>query len=170
MEVPDGWGSVRVVCPKCGAKVRIKRKESAANSSVVMPPDGFIRFQCPCGRRLKVEATNPPEFGQCPDCLRVVPIPPLPTVPTVSPRHPETPTEELSAEDLMALARWAQSHNQPAPSVPGPGPAGETIEDLTVLEPVRRMEAGLRVCPSCGKPVHLGAAVCRWCGVPVPKK
>jgi len=162
---------VRIVCPKCGAKVRIKRKESQAGSSVMMPPDGFIRFQCPCGRRLKVEAANPPELGQCPDCGRIVPVPPLPTVQAPGPGHPETPTAELSAEDLMALARWAQSHNQPAAGGSGPAAdSGSTADAHTVPETTRKIEAGLRVCPSCGRPVHLGSVVCRSCGAQVPKK
>jgi ribosomal protein L32 len=33
-----------------------------------------------------------------------------------------------------------------------------------------KTEAGLRVCPRCGKPVHLSSIVCRECGAHVPKR
>jgi hypothetical protein len=33
-----------------------------------------------------------------------------------------------------------------------------------------KVEAGLRVCPRCGRPVHLSAEVCRQCGASVPKR
>jgi uncharacterized protein (UPF0212 family) len=45
-------------------------------------------------------------------------------------------------------------------SAPEPSPAPSTV----------KIEAGLRVCPRCGKPVHLSAVVCRECGAHVPKR
>ncbi len=33
-----------------------------------------------------------------------------------------------------------------------------------------KFEAGLRVCPGCGKPVHMSATTCRECGSPVPRR
>ena len=33
-----------------------------------------------------------------------------------------------------------------------------------------KVEAGLRVCPRCGRPVHLGAESCRHCGAHVPRR
>ena len=36
--------------------------------------------------------------------------------------------------------------------------------------PAMKMEAGLRVCPRCGKPLHMSATVCRSCGEPVAKR
>jgi len=33
-----------------------------------------------------------------------------------------------------------------------------------------KMEAGLRLCARCGKPLHISATVCRSCGEPVPKR
>ena len=69
----DPDGPERIECPKCGAKIRLRR----------LPPpppmgeagDGFLRFLCPCGRRLKVPAADRPVAGKCPDCGRVVPVP-----------------------------------------------------------------------------------------------
>jgi hypothetical protein len=44
-----------------------------------------------------------------------------------------------------------------------------------VLQPARphpggRIEAGLRVCPRCGKPVHMAATACGECGAAVPRR
>src|SRR5689334_124515 len=95
LSVP-GDGTERVICPNCGARVRI-RGSVAWNAS----SDGYIRFFCPCGRRLKVSAVQPPQFGKCPDCARVVPVPAEADAPGRDPvpGSPETPTEELSAID-----------------------------------------------------------------------
>src|ERR1700678_477070 len=66
-------GPERIECPKCGAKIRLRR------APVPLPVggagDGFLRFLCPCGRRLKVPAADRPVAGKCPDCGRVVPVP-----------------------------------------------------------------------------------------------
>lgn len=164
LNVP-GSGSERVVCPNCGARVRV-RWGRARN----IPTDGYLRFFCPCGRRLKVNAEQPPEFGKCPDCGRVVPVPPLEAAgnQTHPPGHPESPTEELSAVDTAMLDEWALRHLGSAGA--GPGNGGGSSTAIQTNKPGGRVEAGLRVCPKCGKPVHLSAVVCRECGSPVPKR
>ena len=87
---------------------------SAGASPQRAPADGFIRFPCPCGRRLKVRADGPPQAGKCPDCGRIVPVPRLVLDPARSPPtgHPEAPTEELSAADLAMLDEWARAPGQ----------------------------------------------------------
>ena len=66
----------RLVCWKCGAKIRVHRSPSAPRASAAAAPDdGYVRFNCPCGRRLKVQAADRPDAGKCPDCGRVVPVP-----------------------------------------------------------------------------------------------
>jgi hypothetical protein len=154
LNVPDD-GTDRVVCPKCGARVRVRRSSGAA--------DGFLRFYCPCGRRLKVSAAQPPAHGKCPDCGRVVPVPKLGAggVP-----GPETDTADLGPEDLAALKRWSERHLAARDEQATP-PAIATVS--TAGAPTRA-EAGLRICPNCGQPVHLGANTCRACGTPVPRK
>jgi hypothetical protein len=200
-------GPDRVICPKCSARIRVRRpapppaEESAGSAS----DDGFVRFDCPCGRRLKVRAVIPvPKAGKCPDCGRVVPVPALavesvkararagagapPPPSSSSSSGPETPTAELSADDLAALDRWAAAHRArtgPVPetvttAAPALGRGGPpAADDLPPTEaeprgPVApaptRVEAGLRVCPRCGRPVHLSAETCRQCGAPVPKR
>jgi predicted amidophosphoribosyltransferase len=52
----------------------------------------------------------------------------------------------------------AVTATMPVPAQP-PSPASEL-----------KTEAGLRVCPRCGKPVHLSSIVCRDCGAHVPKR
>ncbi len=169
LNVPEN-GSERVVCPSCGAKVRIRKPKPTPT-----PPqsdDGYIRFFCPCGRRLKVSAEDPPPSGKCPDCGTIVPVPQqAPGDPaSLPPGHPETPTAELNPSDLATLERWSRDHlaraanAESAPStshLSGPAPMPD--------HPVRA-EVGLRVCPRCGRPVHLSADTCRACGSAVPKR
>src|SRR4051794_17903630 len=105
LKVPDD-GADRIICPKCGAKVRLRRDRPKSTAPV---DDGFLRFPCPCGRRLKVSADQRPTHGKCPDCGRVVPVPlessPGGFRPEPDVNDPERQTEELSAEDLAKLER-----------------------------------------------------------------
>jgi hypothetical protein len=174
-------GSERIVCPKCAARIRIRRAgadKGPGNS------DGFIRFPCPCGRRLKVriEPDKPiPESGKCPDCGRVVPVPasaiPTPSSATLPTGHPEAITEELSSAELATLDQWRE-RRQAIVAQTATTRAKEQDSTLTMEVPKPRtpasdrvkIEAGLRVCPRCGKPVHMSAIVCRDCGAHVPKK
>jgi RNA polymerase-binding transcription factor DksA len=138
-----------------------------------------------------------PVAGKCPDCGAVVPIPEVePELSSsaevrasyVPPDH-ETPTEELSTADMAALEAWAQSHAA-SPSngssshrMKAHVPTVEEDDNLPKTLPLHpsqpmpkpakkptKIEAGLRVCPRCGKPVHLSAETCRDCGAHVPKR
>jgi len=157
--------------------------------------DGYVRFNCPCGRRLKVQAEDRPEAGKCPDCGRVVPVPETAWSeagvaaqgPGDSQRpgrsRPASRTADMDAADLARLEAWASRHvGRPLPAE-APRQAGTTTshEALGAVAPSQaskpegpptaiKMEAGLRVCPRCGKPVHMSATVCRNCGEPVPKR
>jgi hypothetical protein len=170
-------GPERIVCPKCSARIRIRRAESPKGQG---ESDGFIRFSCPCGRRLKVrvEADKPiPDSGKCPDCGRIVPVPatatPTPSSGTLPTGHPEAITEELSTAELATLDEWRERRQALVA-----GTAKTEGDDTTALMPVPKalpsdrvkVEAGLRVCPRCGKPVHLSSIVCRACGAHVPKR
>lgn len=106
----------------------------------------YIRFHCMCGRRLKVSAIDPPDNGVCPDCGEVVPVPQC---------TPDMPTRELSSQDQAALRAWIAKHQ-----------SGSKPVELTK----HPTEAGLRVCPACGSPVHVAAVSCRSCGAAVPKR
>ena len=154
LEIPS-TGAEHVTCPRCSARVRLIRKP-ASGAEV---GDGFIRFSCPCGRRLKVSAIDRPTHGKCPDCDRVVPVPVGAGLPSAS-SLAESPTEELSTTDRATLEAWTKSHI-------GPKSTGEMPSETA---PRRGGEAGLRVCPQCGKPIHLGADACRTCGVSVPRR
>lgn len=157
----------RIVCPGCGAKVKLR--PSRPNSSSIVG-DGYLRFLCPCGRRLKVPADNPPSHGQCPDCQRVVPVP-VDAITGPMPNHPETPTEDLLPTDVQRLEDWKKAHQKqkgalprdpnvlPLPSVPQSTAEGPVVP---------RTERGLRICPQCGRPLHLAAETCRHCGTPTP--
>ena len=123
-------------------------------------PDSFIRFSCPCGRRLKVRATGNPQAGKCPDCGRVVPVPTSTSSSLLATSHPEANTDEFNEADLKILDEWAQRHaGKGAPAAPAPAATAAVRE-----------EAGLRLCPRCRRPVHMGAVVCRECGTHVPKR
>jgi len=160
-------GPERLVCPKCSAKIRVRRSEAPA-----APAEEFIRFACPCGRRLKVRAAGSPQAGQCPDCGRIVPVPTSSSAsssarPSPMMGHNEIRTEELSEADRALLDEWAGKHlarqneTGPQPVVGGGSPSSSAV---------MKAEAGLRVCPKCGRPVHLNATSCRACGAQVPRK
>ncbi len=176
----NGSGSERVVCPGCGAKVRVRVRRSSDKGghgdAPAAPEDGFIRFFCGCGKRLKVSATDPPAHGKCPDCGAVVPVPsqagasPSGSASNLPPGHPETPTADLGPADLAALERWARDHLARAANAtdnPSTASLDRPPADPAALAP--RAEAGLRICPRCGRPIHLGAESCRACGTAVPK-
>jgi ribosomal protein S27E len=160
-------GSDRVVCSKCGSKVRLKINGAGGE-------DGFIRFYCPCGRRLKVSSAHPPTHGKCPECGRIVPVP------MVGTGRVEARTEDLRAEELAHLEQWASEHQTKGSRVPrevGPSvdpdatPFVQRGPASLLAEPAApKTEAGIRLCPSCRRPVHLGADSCRNCGASVPRR
>ena len=161
----------RIDCPRCGSRIRLRRRPSASGMAGGDNDldDGYIRFYCPCGRRLKVRAAGGQEEGKCPDCGRVVPVPdrppskPKPGGPRVD---PDARTEDLDAADLALLDEWSTRHTGRAPGVPGGEDATPTaVPGIRVMAPpspaggpapsMATFEAGLRVCPRCGKPVHI---------------
>lgn len=150
----------RVVCPKCGAKVRIRLNKGTD----LTPSDGFLRFSCTCGRRLKVPAASPPSHGKCPDCGRIVPVPGVGS-------GPEQRTDELRPEEARFLDQWTTEHRERGSRKPENVPSGPNAPPSNHPQsPVERVEAGLRICPKCARPVHLGADVCRHCGTSVPRR
>jgi hypothetical protein len=185
LEVDRANGPERVVCPRCQARIRVRRAGDT-------PADGLIRFHCPCGRRLKVRAENRPEAGRCPDCGEVVPVPspstaarpsgvgagvaslPKTSNPGVSQaafQDDEARTEEMNPSDVARLQRWAARHgvlpdDGPSAPVPPPGLADTPYSP----PPALRVEAGLRICPKCKRPLHMSATSCRACGASTPKR
>ena len=161
LDVPPG-AVTHLTCPSCSAKVRIVRKGAAEGKSGQRPGssgDGFVRFLCPCGRKLRVSLLDRPTHGKCPGCGKVVPVP----ADAASYVSPESPTAEMPAADQARLAAWTKTHVGPERAAPADAGAGGAA-------PPRRLEAGLRVCPRCGKPIHMGSETCRGCGTTVPKR
>lgn len=159
LEIPKD-GTDRMVCPECGAKVRIRHAPKGESR------DGFVRFDCPCGRRLKVRESNPMQTsGKCPDCGRVVPVPAA-TSPGNFRSHgaSETPTDEMNAVETAAIEKWSAGYRESPPTKPIQASGPLKTASAT------KSEAGLRVCPKCGRPVHLSAVACRECGASVPKR
>ena len=179
--------SVRDAARRSGCAAPSTRQEAGE------PADGYVRFNCPCGRRLKVRAEGRPEAGKCPDCGRVVPVPESAWAETEAPpgkanpgrstgARPDARTADMDAVDLKRLEQWA-SRCRPGVNQNERQAGGLTTtshQSLGALPPtepapadpppVLKMEAGLRVCPRCGKPLHMSATVCRACGEPVPKR
>ncbi len=177
-------GPERVDCPKCGARIRLRRRSSASSliGGVSESDDGFIRFLCPCGRRLKVRAAGGQQAGKCPDCGRLVPVPGSPGATGVALSSaridPDARTADLDPDDIARLEEWSTRHTGRAPG----GGADDTPTGVPHIQvgstpypggPAPSMasfEAGLRVCPRCGKPVHISATTCRECGASVPRR
>jgi hypothetical protein len=172
-------------CTRCGARIRLHRPKLRGKAET---GDGFIRFLCPCGRRLKVSAEERPKAGKCPDCGRVVPVPTSAygtLKPKVGKNEAEARTEDLDAVELAELERWSTRHlagsgqadGDPAKTGPTPFVSGAVDDDrlgqVSSAMPQASMvkfETGLRVCPRCKKPLHLSADNCRECGMPVPRQ
>ena len=88
----------------------------------------------------------------------------------------------MDSEDLARIEKWAAKHqgrssgpkveNDATPeSVPIVTGFGSAQALSGAVPPANvKFEAGLRVCPACGKPVHLSATTCRECGSPVPRR
>src|SRR5271166_1962663 len=99
LKIPPG-APERIECSRCGAKIRLRR--TARPEEIDAAGDGYLRFHCPCGRRLKVASEGRPNAGKCPDCGRVVPVPETAWFAAnpgsnAVPSDPEAQTEELNA-------------------------------------------------------------------------
>jgi hypothetical protein len=185
--VKSDAGPERVECPKCKAKIRLRRAASAASSLIggaSESDDGFIRFLCPCGRRLKVRASGGQQAGKCPDCGRMVPVPGsaggMAGALGGGRVDPDSKTLDLDPADLARLQEWTTRHTGRSLDDAGGEDAtptgvpqirvGSTPYPGTPAPSVASFEAGLRVCPRCGKPVHISATTCRECGASVPRR
>ena len=192
ISVRSGAGPERVDCPKCGARIRLRRpsaSESEPEADMTggssESADGYVRFYCPCGRRLKVRASGGPRAGKCPDCGRLVPVPGSGFDAAAGGRpggrvDPDARTEDLDPRDIARLQEWTERHTGRSPEAAnGPDATPTGIPHIRVGPspfdegPKKSMvsfEAGLRVCPRCGKPVHISATTCRECGAAVPRR
>jgi hypothetical protein len=170
-------------CIRCGTRIRLRRPKSKPTD---ISGDGFIRFLCPCGRRLKVSVENQPKAGKCPDCGRVVPVPTSVSGTlklTVNTNDTDVRTEDFDADDLAELEKWSARHRvgaiqaEPDPAKTGPTSIAIVNDDeefnvapsMMPQASVVKFETGLRTCPRCKKPLHLSADNCRECGMPVPR-
>ena len=169
-------------CGRCGAKIRLRK----APDGSPLDGDGYIRFLCPCGRRLKVPAEDRPKAGRCPDCGRIVPVPTSKAVgvsPNLAKNDSETRTQDLDTNDLAELKKWADRYVADSDQAEGDAAspefgsaAGPRTDDFGLPSgnmpraSVVKFETGLRICPHCQKPLHLGADHCRACGTLVPRQ
>lgn len=108
-EPAPGAETVKVLCHRCGSRIRVHLGKLAQDGGdAAKKSDGYIRFFCPCGRRLKVIAKNPmPSHGRCPDCGRTVPVPAQDSGNASNPA--ESPTAELSQAEATAMQEWRKS-------------------------------------------------------------
>ena len=174
----------QITCPRCSARIRLRGASPKDNAA---DEQGFIRFLCPCGRRLKVQAEDPPRAGRCPDCGRVVPVPTskIDNLNSASSKNDsETRTQDLDASDLAELKKWSDRYQadsdqaeddslKPSPSTVLYGPENGELGLLPNSSPrasVVKFETGLRICPRCQKPLHLGSNHCPECGTVVPRQ
>ena len=153
-------GPERVDCPKCGARIRLRRRSSASSliGGVSESDDGFIRFLCPCGRRLKVRAAGGQQAGKCPDCGRLVPVPGSPGATGVALSSaridPDARTADLDPDDIARLEEWSTRHTGRAPGGGGTTtrrPACRTSRSgppLTPVDPHHRWPPSRPACAS----------------------
>lgn len=105
-EPAPGVDTVKVLCHRCGSRIRVHLNPAAKKSADSgNRDDGFVRFFCPCGRRLKVIAMDSmPSHGRCPDCGRTVPVPAQQAARSPDPH--EAPTGELTTDEIKAVTEW----------------------------------------------------------------
>ena len=190
----NSGASERLTCPRCAARIHVRRDPSL-KVNLDSKGDGYARFYCPCGRRLKVRVQSRPSAGKCPDCGRVVPIPSSVfehvtnfqgAVDSLGPQisEPEARTADLDQEDLLRLEQWwihhrsqvEQTNTEPQQlpqtfskvdeSLPSVRLAGRNMNEQLGIG----VEAGLRVCSHCGIPLHINAIICRFCGQATHKR
>src|SRR5262245_31048553 len=106
-------GPERIVCPRCGARIRLHHRSKSEVAGEA--EDDYLRFLCPCGRRLKVRRQSGLEAGKCPDCGRIVPVPESawsasPPAEDSARGDPDARTDEMDADDLAQLEEWAARH------------------------------------------------------------
>jgi hypothetical protein len=183
LKVPTD-NAAHLKCAQCGARIRLRNARHEVTTS---DGDGFIRFLCPCGRRLKVTSEDRPKAGRCPDCGRVVPVPTstLGTLnATFAKNDAETRTQDLDATDLAELDKWCERYSSNSGQYEDDsaktgkitsvqGAAYDNVQLLSgaiTRASVVKLETGLRICPQCQKPLHLGADNCRGCGTLVPRQ
>jgi hypothetical protein len=87
----------------------------------------------------------------------------------------------MTAVDLRDLEQWAQRQQarldeKKTSAREAITTSHQVLATIEATEPdlqhgshLLKIEAGLRVCPGCGKPLHMSATVCRSCGEPVSK-
>jgi|GEM_PF-1308728 len=107
LTIPPGID--KLICPVCGARVRIRR-ETGPSATGRFPgeaawPGGVILFDCPCGQKLKLDASHAAKSARCPSCRQIVPVPELP--------H-DAPTGEMPAADRAILENWIAQHTADA--------------------------------------------------------
>jgi hypothetical protein len=172
-------------CTRCGARIRLRRSKPQGTNRT---NDGFLRFLCPCGRRLKVSEESRLNAGKCPDCGRVVPVPSKGFDAgklTIGRNEADASTEDLDDDERAKLEEWfayhlasaAQVESDPRRALRVPSdleaPNDENLDrpqNAIAQASVVKFETGLRVCPRCKKPLHLSADNCRECGLPVPRQ
>lgn len=107
-EPAPGVDTVKVLCHRCGSRIRVRLGSDFKSIEASKENDGFVRFFCPCGRRLKVAAKSPmPSHGRCPDCGRTVPVPATEIRKNADPA--ESPTCELTPEETAQFKEWRES-------------------------------------------------------------
>ena len=77
-----------------------------------------------------------------------------------------------SGQFRVATAKPGEKTTSLVPVLPGADPVSDTafINPATPPNSAVKFEAGMRICPRCKKPIHLGASTCRACGTPVPRQ
>ena len=116
-----------------GARIRVRRDRRAGAT------DGFIRFLCACGRRLKVRVGAdeiPPTLACVPTAAGSSRSPPprrdLGSSQTAGAARRETPNDETEPRPTCRLERWAAGHRKPKPRRPdraGDSDPSETHHD-----------------------------------------
>jgi len=82
LKVPAAFVGKIARCPQCQKRLTIPGKRPAAPEAAPpqaqKPKEQFIRFVCPCGKRIKVPTKFAGKSGRCPRCQSQLKIPDAP--------------------------------------------------------------------------------------------
>lgn len=113
-------------------------------SSPMLGPDGLLRFYCPNGHRLKINAKHAGRRARCPACGELVRAPTLP------------PTESMSPSAVVRLLSREDSS-------PRGRPADKLAEHERAAVQGQREAVGKALCPQCKELIDAHERVCHHC-------
>lgn len=108
----------------------------------------MIRFECQCGKQIKVDDKYAGKMGKCPGCQKVIKIPEL--------------QSDNNIDDLMA-----DFASEPLPKAPATAPQQKVqpkVNHSNSEEQSIQLHVSTKACPFCSEEILESAKKCKHCG------